>query len=124
MSQQRTLEQKRAAEAWARVDEVKGQGYEGKYSSLARSAAADIQANGLGQTLAFWKAKKGDEHLALYSAVDAWVRGQIKSGGANDLLTWIMQEASTDEYRRATVEAIAFLVWVKRFAEAELKGGD
>ncbi|RMG70621.1 MAG: hypothetical protein D6711_16870, partial [Chloroflexi bacterium] len=38
----------------------------------------------------------------------------------NDILKWIQQDASTEDYRRATAEAQAFLIWLKRFAEAEL----
>jgi CRISPR-associated protein Cmr5 len=39
-----------------------------------------------------------------------------------DLLEWIVNpNTGSDRYRQATAEAIAFLVWVKRFAEAEFK---
>jgi CRISPR-associated protein Cmr5 len=124
MSQQRSLEQKRAAQAWDCVTPVKNKNYKKDYLSLARSAPADIQANGLGQTLAFWRAKKKDEHNDLYQHVATWVKTQVRFTQPSDLLEWIMKQASTDEYRRATTEAIAFLSWVKRFAEAELEGND
>ncbi|RME09333.1 MAG: type III-B CRISPR module-associated protein Cmr5, partial [Bacteroidetes bacterium] len=42
----------------------------------------------------------------------------------NDILKWIQQDASTEDYRRATAEAQAFLIWLKRFAEAELGDDD
>lgn len=124
MSQQRSLEQKRAAQAWDCVTQVKGKNYKKDYLPLARSAPADIQSNGLGQTLAFWRAKKKDEHNALYQHVATWVKTQVRFTQPSDLLEWIMKQASTDEYRRATIEAIAFLSWIKRFAEAELEGSD
>ena len=118
-SNQRTLEQQRATRAWDDVSvQVKGRSFAEKYGKLARSAAADIQVNGLGQTLAFWKAKKEEHHIKLFEHVSSWVTGQMKVNG--DLLTWITTTARTDEYRRATAETIAFLGWVKRFAEAEL----
>lgn len=124
MSTRRSLEQKRAQRAWISVGQVKGKGEVAtKYGKLARSAPADIQANGLGQTLAFWraKAKAGNEHDLLFGHVSAWVKEQLEINAAGgDLLTWIVERANTDEYRRATAEAIAFLMWVKRFAEAEL----
>jgi len=125
MSRQRSLEQERAKAAWDKVAEVKGQSsYAGKYGQLARSAPADIQGNGLGQTLAFWKAKGETHHRALLSHVSDWVKGQIGFTD-RDLLQWIVNTADTDGYRRATAEAIAFLSWLKRFAEAELpKEGD
>jgi len=124
MSRQRSLEQERAKAGWEKVAAVKGQSYAGKYGQLARGAAADIQANGLGQTLAFWKAKGESHHRALLNHVSEWVKGQIGFSDG-DLLQWIISTADTDGYRRATAEAIAFLIWLKRFAEAELpKEGD
>ncbi len=128
MSQQQTLEQQRAGKAWEAVTRAKGQSqsYQSKYQSLAGSAPTYIQTNGLGQTLAFWRAKgkhrATDEHEALYRDVSEWVRGQLKVTQP-DLLEWVMGKASTDEYRRATTETVAFLNWLKRFAEAELGDG-
>jgi CRISPR-associated protein Cmr5 len=131
MSQQRSLEQKRAAQAWDCVTPVKGKKYEKEYSSLAKSAPADIQANGLGQTLAFWRAKGYDKgkpkddnaHAQLLRHVSEWVRNQLSLANSKEMLEWIAKDATTDQYRRATAEAMAFLAWVKRFAEAELGGG-
>jgi CRISPR-associated protein Cmr5 len=130
MSRQRSLEQERASKAWNCITYVrdKGSKYAKEYASLARSAPAYIQANGLGQTLAFWRAKgydKGkprndDEHSRLLQDLSAWITSQLNITGRADLVAWICNEASVSEYRRATAEAIAFLSWVKRFAEAEL----
>ena len=127
MSWQRTLGQQRAEGAWKDVVKVRdqGQAYAREYGQLARSAPADVQANGLGQTLALWRAKgKGRENSAnwqLHEHVSAWVMRQMKVDDRDGLLAWIMaQGTSTSDYRRATAEAIAFLTWLKRFAEAEL----
>lgn len=117
LSRQRSLEQQRAAAAWECVRTVTEARKE--YLSLARGAPADVQANGLGQTLAFWRAKAGCEHRAVYDAVSRWVRKQLQLG-EGDVLEWITNQATTGEYRRATAEAMAFLAWLKRFAEAEL----
>lgn len=124
ISNQRSLEQERAKKAWEAVSKAKkSPDYQKKYKSLARSAPASIQQNGLGQSLAFWRAKPKDEHqIDLFNAISDWVKNQIKWQGNKHLLDWIVQDAKTDEYRRATSEAIAFLQWVKRFAEAELEG--
>jgi CRISPR-associated protein Cmr5 len=121
MSRQRSLEQERAAQAWECVTQVNRK-YRKEYSSLAKGAPADIQSNGLGQMLAFWQAKKASEHDALYQHVSAWVTKRIAPGV--DLLEWIIKKASTADYRRATAEAMAFLAWIKRFAEAELEVAD
>lgn len=119
MSRQRSLEQERAKAAWECVLKAKGQPYAGKYGQLARSAAADVQANGLGQTLAFWRAKGEAHHRALLNDVSEWVRDRLQFS-ERTLLDWIINTADTDGYRRATAEAIAFLIWLRRFAEAEL----
>lgn len=119
MSVQRTTEQKRAERAWKAVKEVREKQKE--YLALARSAPADIQTNGLAQTLAFWRAKGESHHQALYGHVSTWVMEQL-GHSEQDLLDWITNaNTSSDRYRQATVEALAFLVWIKRFAEAELK---
>lgn len=119
MSTRQTQEQERAAQAWKDVrDDVKGKkGFASEYKALVASAPADIQTNGLGQTLAFWLSKGKSEHKTLYKHVSDWVTP--KMGDSDDLLRWITQTESTP-YRRATVESLAFLGWLKRFAQAEL----
>jgi CRISPR-associated protein Cmr5 len=122
---QRTLEQERAKSAWEVVQAAKkGDEYAKNYGQLARGAAAAIMTNGLGQTLAFWLAKNSnqDAHFgALKAHLSGWVTGQIGLRNT-DLLQWIIADADTEGYRMATSEALAFLVWVKRFSEAELGG--
>ncbi len=125
MSRQRSLEQERAGRAWECVQRVKLEGhhYAPEYRSLARSAPADIQANGLGQMAAFWgaKSKGAHEHARLLEDVAGWLRHQLQAPREGQgLVEWIAASASSDEYRRATTEAMAFLGWLKRFAEAEL----
>ena len=126
MSRQSTLEQKRAEAAWKVVSDYKNahqkdKDKQGKYRALSRSAPADIQANGLGQTLAFWRAKKEEHHTQLFDAVSNWVKSQINWKTDDHLLLWITNSAHTNDYRRATAETLAFLNWVKKFAEAELE---
>lgn len=127
MSRLRSLEQERARFAWERIIAAKKRNndFAQKYGQLARSAAADVQTNGLAQTLAFWKAKgKGkqdDEHQVIYQDVSEWVLNRIGVSKVKELLPWIMHEGTTtNQYRQATAEAMAFLQWLKRFAEAEL----
>ena len=56
ISIQRSLAQDRASFAFNSVERV-NLALREKYKQLARSAPADVQTNGLGQTLAFWRAK-------------------------------------------------------------------
>lgn len=128
-SRQRTLEQERAAEAWDRIVEIKKENEKVRkeYGQLARKAPANLQINGLGQTLAFWRAKGTPADMALFRDVSSWVLSKLTGKKTEDrtkadLLVWIMHpQTSTNDYRRATSEAMAFLIWVRRFAEAELK---
>jgi len=96
------------------------------YGRQAKRIPAQIQTNGLGQTLAFLRSKgKGQrdkEHQAVYDDISEWVTREMGWSGC-DLLRKIMDSDSAT-YRRAMAEAIAYLTWLKRFAEAELPSED
>ncbi|MCX7607455.1 MAG: type III-B CRISPR module-associated protein Cmr5 [Bacteroidia bacterium] len=130
MSQaQRSLLQERAKHAWNAIQEAlkKAQGspkIQKEYASLVRRTPSLIRSSGLGQTLAFLKAKKDKEHEWLYKHLSQWVLGQVKSPSDGDLLGWIINKADQKLYRYATQEALAYLRWLKRFAESELKPGE
>jgi CRISPR-associated protein Cmr5 len=122
-TRQRTLEQQRAAYAWQCVEAVRRTDFASEYGQLARQVASLVQMHGLGQTLAFLAAKakdKQNEHQQLALDLSRWVGKQLTGQEQNDLRGWIAQTASVAEYRRATLEALAFLTWLKRVAEAEL----
>lgn len=126
-SHQQTLEQQRAQQAWKDIESVRGGSdeFKKKYGSLARKVPMLVLTNGLGQTLAFLRAKGKDdqqnEHNVLFRHLSEWTMGQVASNAApnQNLLDWVRASDST-AYRRATTEALAYLVWLKRFAEAEL----
>lgn len=121
MSQQRTLEQKRAAQAWDCIDKLaKSNEYRNKYGTLARKIPSLIQTNGLGQTLAFLRSKVDQKaHQDIYKHLSAWVMCQLGQKEQKDkLLEWIITQPSST-YRRAATEAMAFAHWLKRFAEAK-----
>jgi CRISPR-associated protein Cmr5 len=122
---QRTLEQKRAAEAWYCMERVWNDPQNTKkhkeYANLAKGACAYIQLSGLGQTLAFWLANSNDPQFhQLYKDVSSWVARYLEIPEEPELLLWLIDSASTNDYRRATSEAMSFLLWLKRFAEAKL----
>ena len=125
MSKRQTKEQKRAAYAWQCAKEAQDNLSEkaSEYGQLARGLPARIQTNGLGQTLAYLLSKgKGDPgkpHQLLYQHISRWVTEQLKWGANDDLLVKLTQESSAN-YRRATSEAMALLIWLRRFAEARL----
>lgn len=102
-----------------------GKEWKGKYGSVVRKLPSYIMTNGLGQTLAFLKAKgkgePGNEHEILYQHLASWLKRRLDING--DLLDWVVNTATSQQYRMATMEALALLQWLKRFAEAELPKG-
>mgnify|MGYP000319847486 CR=1 FL=1 len=121
---QQTLQQERAASAWAQIEQVEGQNstFKKEYGSLIRGLPAMILSDGLAQTLAFLRAKgKNDEtkpHEAAFQHLSVWVCQQLKAGANMNLLDWVLQKSSSD-YRRAATESLAYLHWLKRFVEAK-----
>lgn len=114
----RDLDRSRAQEAWENIQHVINQHYQAKYGSIARKIPTLIQINGLAQTLAFLKAKGKEHHIQMFEHLSTWVCSRLNSGTGN-LLDRILKMDS-QSYRLATSEALAFLQWLKRFAEAEL----
>lgn len=113
-----TLDQQRARAAWAATEaaDVKT-----AYASLCSGAPVMILTNGLGPALAFWLAKGKDEHTRLTNALAAWLlrTGEDADTGkkGRDLMKELT-EADANAYRRHTAEALAYLNWLKRFADA------
>lgn len=123
ITNQQTLQQKRAAHAWEKVKDVRGDSDKPsekakKYGSLVRSLPAMIQSDGLATSLAFLLAKNEEHHKNAYDHVSEWVMGQLDETSKLNLLEWVLENSST-HYRRAASEALAYLNWLKRFAEAE-----
>lgn len=128
----RNNDQKRAKMAWDSVNAVASNKKikSSEYLSLVRKSPAMIQTNGLGQMLAFLNAKgeiqknkrlRNDAdgpHFALYKQLEEWLQGNIGIG--EDFIEWLVKQDSVS-YRMATNETLAYLQWLKRFAEASLK---
>lgn len=109
-----TRDQQRARAAWEATpapDDLTGD-----YVSLVRGAGASIMTMGLGQTISFYLAKGTPHHKRLAGTLAQWLLDDADADG-EDLLKEIM-ESDSDEYRRSATEALAYLTWLKRFAEA------
>jgi len=116
---QQTTEQRRAAQAWKDIQGVDKTSYKKDYGSLVRGFAAMIQQDGLGSALAFLQAKGKEHHLMLDKHLSAWVLKEMGESSPNGkLLQWLLTQDSTT-YRRAATETLAYLGWLKRFAEAQ-----
>lgn len=114
----------RAAHAWNAVEQAKKQqGHHHdqepkKFGGQAKKFPTRIMAAGLGQALAFLKAKGYAPGLLV--ELTEWMKQRIppKQGQPTDLLDRIIKGDSAF-LRRATDEVLAYLQWLNRFAEAE-----
>lgn len=121
-SHRQSIDMLRAKDAWNRVSEVKRGGADrGKYGSRAKDIGALIMTAGLGAALAFLRSKDEAARL-LYRHISDWAtpRVEFAKGSGNDLLPRLMENDTTD-YRRATSETLAYVLWLKRFVEGEFK---
>ncbi len=128
-----TLDQRRAKHAWDAVNGViakHGRGAEAKrFGGQAKKLPTRIIASGLGQALAFLKAK--DYAPDLLTALADWVLDKRthpdskKPRPEDKALVLAIINGKADDLRRYTDEALAYLLWLNRFAEAEkLTEGD
>ena len=117
----RTIEQDRARSAWANVEAAQ-QGASEKefkaYGQLLQGLPVAIHTAGLGQTVAFYRAKGKPEHRLALAHLAGWLlhNAQDRSG---DALMRAIQDGTASGYRRLTAEALAYLAWLKRFAAAK-----
>ncbi len=121
------MEQQRAKQAWDAVEAVKNESdqarrkFHNEYGTLVRGLPAMVQVNGLASTTAFLqaKAKSGNDEKREYSILYEQISQRLgKYLYDNRDLMQIIMEGSSDQYRRATAETIAYGNWLKRFVEA------
>ena len=125
---QPTLDQRRAQHAWQAVEEAKTLGDNPKkdFAREAKRLPVRIKTSGLGQSLAFLRAKG---HKKLLVKLGDWLltERQLASAPENldesSLIETIIN-GNADLLRRATEETLLYLQWLTRFSEAELGTGD
>lgn len=132
-----TLDQQRARHAWEAVLRAKKRQGDHerqdpkKFGGQAKKLPVRIMASGLGQAIVFLKAK--DYAPGLVAEISDWIATRVplrpdepraKPDRPPDLLERIIR-GDSDFLRRATDEVLAYLQWLRRFAEAEgLTEGD
>lgn len=124
----KTVDQRRAEHAWEKLMALKNSnnGHWGEdaedYTREAKKLPVRIMASGLGQALSFIKAKANKKNglRELNSDLSEWVikKRPIQAKEPEDLLQSIISDDS-DFLRRVTDEALSYLQWLNRFAEAE-----
>ncbi len=121
-----TMEQKRAADAWARC-----QGCSSEYQNLAKGVPALIMNSGLMQVMAFLH-EKGDKNKQVHCRdlgdhLRDWLRRQFPQALPSAEFGAFMQALMKAEPRNSqhiTAEAFAWLRWARQMAPAARVGGD
>lgn len=132
MNGQHSLSQERAKQALRAVEALQGQAI-GHYVSYVKALPANILQNGLGQALAMLLAAAADQsdndpHRRLYNQMQCWLCRTALDAPYSGECSLIQAIAKGDErkYIHAHAEALAYLVWLKKFAVAflEKSGGE
>jgi len=131
-----TREQQRAQHALQSVNQVqtKAKKFRDEYKSYAESLPANIVMNGLGQACAMLLAQAGRQksnnkskesaHQLLYDHLQSWLCGNANAAvypKDQDLVKAVINHGQR-EYVRAQFESLAYLNWLKKFAQAYLAG--
>jgi len=124
------LEKGRAEFAYKCAVEAKDKedkNFKSEYRSHVKKIPTMILSNGLGQTLAFIKSKskKGNAYELIYKQLMDYMKSEHTSrinmpNGEDDLTKWVINVDSST-YRYITQEILAFLNWLRRFAEGLIK---
>ncbi len=127
-TQKLTIEQARARHALVRVRRAV-EANAGKYSSYVKQLPASILMSGLGQAaatlLAAARGKEEDAHRTLYRDLEAWLCTECPDAPYQGQPSLIDAIAKGDQaaYVRAQAEALRWLEWLKKFAQAYLSAG-
>ena len=123
----RSLDQQRARHAWNAVNGAKtglSGGEAEEFAAEAKRMPVRIMTSGLGQSIAFLRAKGGKARNRLVDELSGWIfsrdpgnRNRETGGRA---LTLAIMNGDSDFLRHATEEALMWLQWLTRFAEAEI----
>ncbi len=124
-SNRQSADMRRAKNAYDKVEAVaasKDDKYKGEYKSQAKKFGALVMTSGLGAAMSFlFSKRKKAAYNQLYSDISTWVVEQVKfeKQESKDLLRLLMANSSAN-YRLATIEAIAYATWLKRWVEGLL----
>ncbi len=124
------LDIERAKHALKKVNEVKTKEDYGHFRSYVERLPATVVMNGLGQAMAMELSqskkadanRKADEraHEKLFEIVQDWLNKTVYDDG--DLMENITS-SNQQKYIEAQSEALAYLVWLKKFSKAYLEKG-
>ena len=133
MNKHITLDQRRARHAWDAIKNIleKGEQVSQDYMREVKRLPVRIQTAGLGQALGFLYAKSSDrgvdakkmllEDLAQWLLVKRKLGNQSGKNSDRSSILRAIVDGDAEFLRRTTGEALMYLQWLGRFAEAEIK---
>ncbi len=79
-----------------------------------------IHTNGLGQAIAFCKGKNEKAYTEIVAMLAEWLceEGRPFAEFDSDNILTAITQSDMQTYMRAQAEAMAYLLWVKKFAKA------
>lgn len=124
------LEQGRAAFAYTCAEAGEKLEKKKEYKSYVKKMPMLIKTNGLGAAVAFAFAKgskggnpdKKNPWGLFYTQIESWVKEKQLPQLESSKLAQTLTELDSQPYRAVTVEVLAFLNWLKRFADALIEG--
>jgi len=119
-----TLSQQRAAKALELIVEIgkstaNNEKERKDFEQLSKSVPTMILQNGLGQVVAFLKAKNEPKHNMIYDVLNKWLKSMGKI--EKDLLVEL-NKMDSHNYIAVQIESLRFLEWVKRYASGNILG--
>ncbi|MGQ9575775.1 MAG: type III-B CRISPR module-associated protein Cmr5 [Thermoguttaceae bacterium] len=119
---QPTIDQQRAKHAWHAVEGLQvGSEEADDYAREAKKLPVRIMTAGLGQALAFLRAKQEKKKglAKLEDDLTRWAKQRLETAKQYDTLLKAVLGTDSEFLRRATDEMLAYVGWINRFTEAK-----
>ena len=115
-----TLEQRRAQDAWTKSGNGVGTEHGKAYLNLAKNLPALIMGSGLMQVMAFLHQKEEVPHRAIAADLRGWLHERFGEDVPEEFDGFMnsMLAAEPRRYQAVTVEAFAWLKWLRQMAAA------
>lgn len=123
----KTLEQRRAADALEKIQSLAREQGHGNYKSYVKALPANILTSGLGQAVATVRSRSRAGYPQLYEHISGWLCGADEDAPYRNHPGGLIQaivENDQNLYIRAQAEAMAYLEWLRKFADAFLEDGE
>ena len=105
------------------LEDEKIKKFKKEYKAYAKKLPMMIKTSGLGAALAFITSKNSKPYAELFSNIENWLKNDTKKllPEGEKLMGYVLKQESL-EYRIITIEVLAYLNWLRRFAEGVIEG--